>query len=90
MVPEVVMSLILLIYQVDDQLLPDTDRVLLATPAAAHFGADKLRPLVGRPLATFTLEHDLLGRPPVVPTIHILEGLAVVCLRTFVPAKIGP
>src|ERR671932_2884357 len=76
-----VMSLVLLllIYQPEDQLLPDTGCVVFTAFAADHFGADDLRPLVGHPLAAFTANHDLLRRPLVVPTERHL--LNVVVLR---------
>src|SRR5947209_3981344 len=74
------MCLILLIYHLDDQLLPDMGCVGLAAFAANHFGADDLRPLVDRLLAALTaLEDDLLRRPLVVPTERHL--LNVVVLR---------
>src|SRR5918911_3954805 len=73
------MSLVLLIYHLDDQLLPYMGCVVLTAFAADHFGADDLGPLVGRPLAAFTLEDDLLRRPLVVPTKRHL--LNVIVLR---------
>ena len=72
------MSLVLLIYQPGDQLLPDTGCVALTAFAADHFRAEDLRPAVGRPLAAFTtLGHNLLGRPLVVPTKRHLLNIVV-------------